>query len=59
MPEEELWTAHDVATYLGMNVEWVYAQSRAGEIPTVNLGRYKRYRRASIEQWVKDKERGS
>ncbi len=34
-----LLTAEDVADLLGVTVAWVYAQSRSGRIPTVNLGR--------------------
>jgi hypothetical protein len=36
----------------------VYEQSREGRIPTVTLGRYRRYRREAIEAWVEALERG-
>lgn len=48
----ELLTAEDVAEMLGMTVGWVYEQSRRGSIPTVTLGRYRRYRREAIEGWL-------
>jgi excisionase family DNA binding protein len=48
-----LLTAEDVAELLGVTVAWVYAQSRVGRIPTVNLGRYRRYRREAIEAWIR------
>jgi len=35
---------------------WVYQQSRAGRIPTVTLGRYRRYRREAIEAWLEELE---
>ena len=47
-----LLTASEVADLLGVLKSWVYEQSRAGRIPTVTLGRYRRYRREAIEQWV-------
>ena len=47
-----LLTAGDVAQLLGVPKSWVYEQSRAGRIPTVTLGRYRRYRREAIEAWV-------
>jgi len=47
-----LLTAGDVAALLGVPRSWVYEQSRRGRIPTVNLGRYRRYRREAIEAWV-------
>ena len=47
-----LLTAAEVAALLGVPKTWVYEQSRLGRIPTVTLGRYKRYRRSAIEEWV-------
>jgi excisionase family DNA binding protein len=52
----ELWTATQVAKYLGVTSDWVYAQSRAGAIPTICLGRYKRYRVEAIEDWLRSLE---
>ena len=51
-----LLTARDVADLLGVAESWVYEQSRAGRIPTVTLGRYRRYRREAIEAWVEQLE---
>ena len=51
-----LMTADEVADMLGMTPGWVYEQSRQGRIPTVTLGRYRRYRRAAIESWLRDME---
>jgi excisionase family DNA binding protein len=47
-----LLTAAEVGALLGVPASWVYEQSRLGRIPTVTLGRYKRYRRKAIEEWV-------
>ena len=54
-----LLTAAEVAELLGVPTSWVYGQSRAGRIPTVTLGRYRRYRREAIEDWVARIEAGS
>lgn len=51
-----LLTAAEVAELLGVPVSWVYEQSRRGRIPTVTLGRYRRYRREAIESWVAELE---
>jgi excisionase family DNA binding protein len=51
-----LLTADQVAELLGVPKTWVYEQSRAGRIPTVTLGRYRRYRREAIEAWVREIE---
>ena len=37
---------------LGVTAGWVYAQSRMGRIPTIPLGRYRRYRRDAILDWL-------
>ena len=39
---------------LGVPKTWVYEQSRAGRIPTVPLGRYRRFRPEAIEAWVEE-----
>lgn len=51
-----LLTAQEVAALLGVPTSWVYEQSRRGRIPTVNLGRYRRYRRDAIEAWIAEIE---
>jgi excisionase family DNA binding protein len=53
----KLLTADDVAELLGVPKSWVYEQSRLGRIPTVTLGRYRRYRREAIDEWVRESER--
>jgi excisionase family DNA binding protein len=56
--EGSLLTADQVARILGVPKSWVYEQSRNGRIPTVTLGRYRRYRAESIAAWVKELEAG-
>ncbi|MDQ4040700.1 MAG: helix-turn-helix domain-containing protein [Actinomycetota bacterium] len=57
--DRELMDARQVAAMLGVTVDWVYEQSRRGRIPTITLGRYRRYRRAAIEAWLLSIERRS
>lgn len=51
-----LLTADQVADLLGVPTSWVYQQSRQGRIPTVTLGRYRRYRPEAIEAWIEELE---
>ena len=51
-----LWTAHEVADLLGVSHEYVWQLSREGRIPTVSLGRVRRYRRESILAWLEQIE---
>jgi excisionase family DNA binding protein len=52
-----LLTAAEVASMLGVPKTWVYERSRAGLIPTVPLGRYRRFRAEAIQQWIEELER--
>ena len=60
-----LLTAEQVAAQLGMKEDWVYARSRewvrsngTRGIPTVTLGKYRRYRQEAIDRWVAGLESG-
>lgn len=48
-----------MAELVGMKKDWVYAETRAGRIPHVRLGRYYRYRSESIDAWIRELENGS
>ena len=50
--DERLWTAEDVARYLGMHVQTVYQKARDGLIPSIKIGDKRRFRRAEIESWL-------
>jgi excisionase family DNA binding protein len=53
-----LLTAGEVAEVLGVPTSWVYERSRRGRIPTVTLGRYRRYRAQAIDAWLREREQG-
>lgn len=53
---DKLLTAEDVAAMLGVPKSWIYEQSRQGRIPTITLGRYRRFRREAIEDWLREQE---
>jgi excisionase family DNA binding protein len=54
-----LLTADEVAALLQVTKAWVYAEARAKRIPYVPLGRYVRYRRSAVLQWISALERQS
>jgi excisionase family DNA binding protein len=56
--DEPLLTAVEVASVLRVTPDWVYAQSRRNGLPHVRLGRYVRFRRSAIEQWLDEVQRG-
>jgi excisionase family DNA binding protein len=49
---DELMTAGELAERLRMTRAWVYSETRLDHIPHLRLGRYVRYRRATIESWI-------
>lgn len=54
---DRLLLATDVAELLQMTTDWVYSETRAGRLPCVRLGRFYRYRRATIMAWLAERER--
>lgn len=54
-----LMTADDVAIMIGMSSDWIYEQVRRDRIPHVRLGRYVRFRRESVDEWIVSLERGT
>ena len=55
----ELLTAGEVAAWLRVTKAWVYTQTRANRIPYVPLGRYVRYRRSAVSDWLNEIEQES
>lgn len=53
--EGRLLTAGEVADHLRVKRSWVYAETRAGRIPHVRLGRYVRYSPGAVERWISEK----
>jgi excisionase family DNA binding protein len=51
-----LLDAQEVAELLGVSHEYVWQLSREGRIPTITLGRVRRYRRESVLGWLREIE---
>jgi excisionase family DNA binding protein len=51
----DLLTADQLAAHLGVKVGWVKRQSRAGNIPSIKLGKCYRYREADVDLWLSEK----
>jgi len=52
----KLLTAAEVADLLSVPERWVRDASREGRIPTVKLGRYRRFRREAVLAWIEARE---
>lgn len=54
-PYTRLLNCQDVADYLGLKVETIWAMARAGQVPCFRInGRY-RFRMAELDRWLKGK----
>ncbi|WP_371878691.1 helix-turn-helix domain-containing protein [Conexibacter sp. DBS9H8] len=53
---ERLLTPEEVGRLLAVPKSWVYGAARTGQLPAVRLGRYVRFREATIVEWL---EKGS
>jgi excisionase family DNA binding protein len=49
---DRLLTAHEIAERLGVPESWVRESARSGAIPCVRLGRYVRFDRDDVEEWL-------
>jgi excisionase family DNA binding protein len=55
---DRLLNASEVAEMLAVPERWVREHTRGGLVPHVRLGRYVRYRREAVLEWVSEQEDG-
>jgi excisionase family DNA binding protein len=55
---ERLLEAAEVAALLSVPVSWVREQTRSGALPSIALGRYRRYDRGEVLAWVDSLRQG-
>lgn len=55
---DRLLEAAEVAERLSVPVSWVRAETRAGRLPHLELGRYKRYEWPAVEAWLAEQRAG-
>lgn len=49
---EPLLEAEEVARILGVELAYVYTQARAGKIPSVKLGKYRKFSPSHLKRWL-------
>jgi excisionase family DNA binding protein len=49
---EPLLSAEQVARWLGLTPNHVYDQAKHGKIPSIRIGRHRRFQRTVIESWL-------
>jgi len=59
LPEaDRLLTAEAVAEIVGVRVDYIWALCRENEIPHLQFGRAKRFRRCAVLDWLEQREQG-
>jgi excisionase family DNA binding protein len=54
--QDRLLTAKDVAEQLQITEAWVQQQAREGDLPSISLGRYRRFRASDLQTWLDSKQ---
>lgn len=52
---DRLLDAAEVAEWLNVTPAWVHEMARNGEMPAIRLGRYWRFSKQAIEDWLDDR----
>lgn len=56
--EEPLVDADQLASTLGVPVTWIESAARQGRIPSLEFGRWRRFRRSEVEAAVRSEREG-
>jgi excisionase family DNA binding protein len=54
--DNELMDVKRLAAYLNVNKQWVYEKTHLNAIPYYKVGKYPRYRKSKIDEWLLEKE---
>jgi excisionase family DNA binding protein len=54
--DDELMDVKGLAGYLKVKKQWVYEKTHLGIIPYYKVGKYPRYRKSKIDEWLLKKE---
>jgi excisionase family DNA binding protein len=52
----DILTAREASEYLRVPQRSLYQYAARGELPSVKIGRHRRFRRSSIDRWLADRE---
>ena len=57
--DNELMDVKGLAEYLNVKKQWIYEKTHLGIIPYYKVGKYPRYRKSKIDEWLLEKENGN
>lgn len=53
-----LMTVSEAAKFLGVETQWVYRHTAAGDLPVHKVGKFNRYDRVELAAWLAKQKRG-
>lgn len=56
MPEDNVFTVQELATYLRMQPVTIYKHAKAGKLPAFKVGANWRFKKATIDRWIAEQE---
>ena len=56
--DNSLLTVESLAAYLNVKKQWVYEKVHCNEIPHYKVGKYPRFKKEKIDDWLKKREKG-
>lgn len=58
LPDDRLWTVDDVCRYLQMGKSWVHENAAAGVLPSIQMGRARRFDPVAVKAYAQSLARG-
>ncbi len=52
---DELMDVQGLADYLKVKKQWIYEKTHLGLIPYYKVGKYPRYRKSKVDEWLREK----
>ena len=57
--EDVIFDVKGLAEYLKVEESWVYQKIHSGELPHYKMGKYPRFRKSKIDEWLRQSEKGN
>jgi excisionase family DNA binding protein len=57
--QDIIFDVKGLAKYLKVEESWVYQRIHKGELPHYKMGKYPRFRRSRIDEWLREREKGN
>jgi excisionase family DNA binding protein len=56
VPDENVFTVQELATYLRMRPVTIYKHAKTGKLPAFKVGANWRFKKTTIDRWISEQE---